>query len=210
MSEKAKQLVLEHGQKGAAIREAFFRDQHEKIVNIAREMAVCLAQGGKLLFCGNGGSAADSQHLAAEFVNRFQLERPPLPAMALTTDTSILTAIGNDYDFDQIFLKQVQAFGLEGDILVGISTSGHSKNIIAALEWATDNGLITVGLLGKNGGGMLPLCRHALVVEDGDTPIIQEIQIAVGHMFCRLVDYFLFEAVAELNPYLPTPAPDKT
>lgn len=209
MSEKAKQIVLDHGQKGAALREAFFRDHHEKIVEISREMAVCLAQGGKLLFCGNGGSAADSQHLAAEFVNRFQLERPPLPALALTTDTSILTAIGNDYDFDQIYLKQVQAFGLEGDILIGISTSGNSKNIITALEWAKDNGLKTVGLLGKNGGGMMRFCQQAIVIEHGDTPMIQEIQIAVGHMFCRLVDYFLFEAVAELNPYLHPSAADK-
>jgi D-sedoheptulose 7-phosphate isomerase len=202
MSERAMRLVVEHSRKGAALRENFFAKNGEKIVHIARDMAVCLAKGGKLLLCGNGGSAADAQHLAAEFVNRFLIERPPLPALALTTDTSILTAIGNDYAFDQIFLKQVQAFGVAGDMLVGISTSGSSPNVLRAMEWANDHGLSTVGLLGRKGGPIMDRCTHPLLVECEETALIQEVHIAAGHMLCSLVDHFLFEAVIELEPFL--------
>jgi D-sedoheptulose 7-phosphate isomerase len=202
MSEHASRLVAEHARKGSAVREEFFSRNHESVVMVAREMAVCLAKGGKLLLCGNGGSAADAQHLAAEFVNRFVLERPPLPALALTTDTSILTAIGNDYDFEQIFLKQVQAFGLQGDVLVGISTSGNSPNVLRAMKWANESGLVTVGLLGRNGGTILSQCAHALLVECEETALVQEVHITIGHLLCRLVDYFLFEAVVELEPFL--------
>jgi D-sedoheptulose 7-phosphate isomerase len=202
MSEHARQLVAEHARKGTALRDVFFAHNGEHIVRIAREMAVCLAKGGKLLLCGNGGSAADAQHLAAEFVNRFLLERPPLPAMALTTDSSILTAIGNDYDFEQIFLKQVQAFGMPGDILVGISTSGNSPNVLRALKWANEHGLITVGLLGRKGGSILAHCAHCLLVECEETALVQEVHITVGHLLCRLVDHYLFEAVVELEPFL--------
>ena len=134
MSEKAVQKVQEHARKGLAAREKFFEARSGLVVQVARAMAVCLAKGGKILFCGNGGSAADCQHLAAEFVNRFKLERPPLPGIALTTDSSILTAIGNDYGFDQVFEKQVQALGREGDVLVGLSTSGSSPNVLRALK----------------------------------------------------------------------------
>jgi D-sedoheptulose 7-phosphate isomerase len=202
MSEQASRLVAEHVRKGSAAREEFFSRNQERIVTVAREMAVCLAKGGKLLLCGNGGSAADAQHLAAEFVNRFVLERPPLPALALTTDTSILTAIGNDYDFEQIFLKQVQAFGLQGDVLVGISTSGNSPNVLRAMKWANENGLVTVGLLGRKGGTIIGQCTHCLLVECEETALVQEVHITIGHLLCRLVDHFLFEAVVELEPYL--------
>ena len=201
MSAEALELVRDHAQEGAALRQRFFDEYAQAVVDVGRTMAICLARGGKILFCGNGGSAADAQHLAAEFVNRFQLERPPLPAMALTTDTSVLTAIGNDYGFDQVYLKQVQALGCPGDILVGISTSGNSPNVVEAMRVAKEKGLFTVGLTGKN-GEMVQFCDFALLVPHSVTALIQETHIAVGHMFCRLADYFLFEAVVELKPYL--------
>lgn len=202
MSENALKLVLEHAKEGARLREAFFEKNAELVVEVAKIMAATLARGGKLLFCGNGGSAADAQHLAAEFVNRFMMDRPPLPAIALNTDTSALTSISNDFGFEHVFAKQVQALGVRGDVLVAISTSGNSPNCMQALLAGAEKGIACVGLLGKSGGEMLPLCDYPIVVESKSTPQIQEVQIAVGHMLCRLVDYYLFEAVMELQPYL--------
>lgn len=202
MSKDALRIVNEHAREGVKLRDEFFIENAEKVVVTARIMAVTLARGGKILFCGNGGSAADAQHLAAEFVNRFRLERPPLPALALTTDTSILTAIGNDYGFDQVFAKQVQALGGEGDVLAAISTSGNSPNVIQAMRAAAQKGMINICLTGKNGGEMLPDCAHSILVPDERTPLIQEIHITVGHLWCSLVDYFLFEDVMALEPYL--------
>ncbi|WP_027721536.1 D-sedoheptulose 7-phosphate isomerase [Maridesulfovibrio zosterae] len=202
MSETALQKVLDHARSGIEVREAFFEQHSQLIVEIARSMAVRLAQGSKILFCGNGGSAADCQHLAAELVNRFKLERPPLPGLALTTDTSIITAIGNDYSYDMIFEKQVQALGLPGDVLIGISTSGTSPNVIKALKEAKRKNMITIGMTGMGVGEMLSICDHVVSVPSKDTPVIQEIHIAAGHLFCELIDHFLFEAVSELEPYL--------
>lgn len=199
MSEKAIRKVLEHAREGMQAREAFFEENAQSLVEIARGMALALTEGGKVLFCGNGGSAADCQHLAAEFVNRFKLERPPLPAVALTTDSSILTAIGNDYGFELVFVKQVQALGLAGDILVGISTSGSSRNVLAALREAKSRGLVTIGMCGAATGEMEPVCDHILSVPSKDTAIIQEVHIAAGHMLCHVVDHFLFESVVELG-----------
>jgi D-sedoheptulose 7-phosphate isomerase len=193
---------MTHCREGVILREKFFQDHAEDVVDVARAMAVCLARGGKILFCGNGGSAADAQHLAAEFVGRFQLERPPLPAIALTTDTSVLTATGNDYGFDQIFSKQVQALGARGDILVGISTSGNSPNVLRAFRVGRDKGLVCVSMGGQGGGEMAPMAAHNLLVPGKVTALIQEVHIAIGHMLCNLVDFFLFEAVTELQPYL--------
>jgi D-sedoheptulose 7-phosphate isomerase len=201
MTERVRRIITDHAQDGAKLRVSFFADNADRVAEAARAMALCLTGGGKILFCGNGGSAADAQHLAAELVNRFMMERPPLPAIALTTDTSALTAIGNDYSFDRIFSKQVQALGRPGDVLVGISTSGRSANVNEAMRVALDNGLVTVGLGGGDGGTMLPLCRHALIVPDTRTPLIQETHAAIGHLLCGLVDYYLFEAVAELEPF---------
>ncbi|WP_243438421.1 D-sedoheptulose 7-phosphate isomerase [Fundidesulfovibrio soli] len=201
MTADALELVLEHAREGAELRERFFRDNAQAVVDVGRTLALCLARGGKILFCGNGGSASDCQHLAAEFVNRFQLERPPLPALALTTDTSILTAIGNDYGFDLVFAKQVQALGRAGDVLVGISTSGNSPNVLAAMRAAREKGLTTVGMAGRN-GSIVGLSDHALLVPHTVTALIQEVHIAAGHMLCKLADHYLFEAVAELKPWL--------
>ncbi|MFW5733857.1 MAG: D-sedoheptulose 7-phosphate isomerase [Oceanidesulfovibrio sp.] len=202
MSQEISELIGSYGQEGAVLREAFFTENAARLEEIARIMAVSLADGGKILYCGNGGSAADSQHLAAELVNRFQLERPPLPGIALTTDTSALTAIGNDYGFDQVFRKQVQGLGKRGDVLVAISTSGNSENLIQALKAAADMGMVRVGLLGGDGGEMAPLCQHSLIVPSKSTPLVQEVQIAAGHMLCKLIDYFLFENVSEITDYL--------
>lgn len=202
MSERALKILQQHAHQGARLRETFFQKNAGLLVEVGKIMAASLARGGKLLLCGNGGSAADAQHLAAEFVNRFMMDRPPLPAVALTTDTSALTAIGNDFGFERIFSKQVQALGAKGDVLVGISTSGNSENVLLALQAAAEKGLVCVGLLGGNGGEMLGLCDHALLVESDNVPQVQEVQIAAGHMLCRLVDFFLFEAVVELQPLL--------
>ncbi|MBG0791591.1 MAG: D-sedoheptulose 7-phosphate isomerase [Desulfovibrionaceae bacterium] len=205
MSESALKKVMDHAAAGLTARKAFFDTKGELVVDIARAMAVCLAGGGKVMFCGNGGSAADSQHLAAEFTNRIKLERPPLPGLALTTDTSALTAIGNDYSFDEIFSKQVLALGRPGDMLVGFSTSGTSSNVIRALREARRNDIVTVGLTGQSGAEMSSVSDFLVTVPSAETAIIQEIHIAAGHMFCFLVDHFLFEAVSELTPYLPDP-----
>ena len=177
---------------GGALREAFFTARGKEVARLAHVLADALAGGRKLLLCGNGGSAADAQHMAAEFVNRFLIDRRPLPAIALTTDTSILTAVGNDFGFDLVFAKQVQALGRDGDVLLGLSTSGNSPNVVAALEAGRDLGMITIGLTGEGGGKMRELCDHLLAVPSRQTPLIQEIHITVGHLLCLLTDEILF------------------
>jgi D-sedoheptulose 7-phosphate isomerase len=201
MPDKGLEIILKHSSEGAQAREAFFKEQGETLVHIAKIASTSLVAGGKLLFCGNGGSAADAQHLAAEFVNRFMMERPPLPAIALTTDTSILTSISNDYSFDLIFSKQIKALGHPGDVLFCISTSGNSPNLIQALTQARQMKMVTVGFSGKNGGEMQNYCDHVLTINHKSTPIIQELQITAGHLLCRLVDYYLFEAVDQIQNY---------
>ena len=159
--------------------------------NAADRLVACLVSGNKILIFGNGGSAADAQHIAAEFVNRFQIERPPLAAIALTTDTSILTSIGNDYHFDEIFSKQVSALGKKDDIAIGISTSGNSKNVIEAVTTAKDIGLFTIGMTGR--GGKLAECADLLFrVESDTTARIQEAHSILGHILCDLVDRILY------------------
>ena len=167
-------------------------EQGEAVVAAARKLAEVLQAGGKILLFGNGGSAADAQHLAAEFVNRFQVERPPLAALALTTDTSILTAVGNDYDFLQVFAKQVRALGRPGDLAWGISTSGNSPNVVAGLKVARELGLGTMALSGRDGGPVAAAAELALVVPSRNTPRIQEVQITIGHVLCDLVDVILY------------------
>lgn len=144
--------------------------------------------GNKLLICGNGGSAADSQHIAAELTGRYKKEREGIPAIALSTDTSALTAIGNDYGFEHIFARQVQALATKGDVLLGISTSGHSQNILLALESAKKLGCKTIGFSGKGGGAMKALCDVNLIIPSDDTPRIQEMHILLGHILCQLIE----------------------
>lgn len=192
-------ILREYVEQGVALRERFFEQQGVRVIELARSIALHLARGGKVLFFGNGGSAADAQHLAAEFVSRFQMERPPLPALALTTDTSVLTAIGNDDGFEYVFSKQMKALAGEEDVAVGLSTSGTSPNVIRGLQMAKELGLLTAGLTGKNGGEMLRLCDYALHVRSDTTALIQEVHISIGHMLCRMVDHFLFEAADRLE-----------
>lgn len=160
---------------------------------IAKASVTCLKNGGKILLAGNGGSAADAQHIAGELVSRFEFDRPGLPAIALTTDTSILTAIGNDYGYEKLFSRQVQALGNKGDIFIGYSTSGRSKNILNALEESRQKGLISVGF-GGDAGGLLPdLCDHLLLVPAQTTPKIQEGHLILGHVLCGLIENSLFK-----------------
>jgi D-sedoheptulose 7-phosphate isomerase len=163
-----------------------------EIFETGLELARSIRAGGKILFCGNGGSAADAQHLAAELVGHLRRERRPLAGLALTTDTSILTAVGNDYAFKEIFVRQVQALGLPGDILVGISTSGNSEDVLAAAQAAQKQGLITVGLLGNDGGKIGPAVDHKVVVPAKDTQRIQECHILVGHIWMEMIEHELF------------------
>jgi D-sedoheptulose 7-phosphate isomerase len=155
----------------------------------ASQMAVdTIKRGNKVLLCGNGGSAADAQHIAAEFTGRYKTERRGLPAIALTTDTSALTAIGNDYGYDRVFDRQVEALANEGDLLIGISTSGNSKNIISALSLAKEMGCQTLGFSGRDGGAMNDVCNINLVVPSNNTPRIQEMHILFGHTICQCID----------------------
>ena len=174
-------------------KEIFIRENASNLISFAEKIALTFTSDRKLMLCGNGGSAADAQHIAAEFVNRYILERPPLPAIALTTDTSVITSIGNDYSIDEIFSKQVKAIGMEGDILLAISTSGKSANIISAVKAARNQGIYTACLCGGEGGTLASLVDMALVVKSNVTPRIQEVHILVGHIICELVDYILFQ-----------------
>lgn len=152
-------------------------------------------RGNTLLICGNGGSAADAQHLAAEFVNRYKIDRPPLPAIALTTDSSILTSIGNDFSFEEIFSKQVEALAKPGDILLGITTSGNSPNILRAFKAAKAKGVLCMALLGRDGGQARALADLAVVVPHQETARIQEAHLVLEHTLCELVDEILFARV---------------
>jgi len=163
----------------------------DNLVQAAEIIADRLANGHKIMLFGNGGSAADAQHIAAEFVNRFIIERPPLAAMALTTDTSILTSIGNDYDFGEVFSKQIRALGQKGDIALGISTSGNSTNVLKAFKAARDAGIFTLGMTGR-GGKVKGIADMVLTVPSDVTARVQETHIFMGHILCELVDRILF------------------
>jgi D-sedoheptulose 7-phosphate isomerase len=169
--------------------------QSDALAAAADMLATCLASGHKILLFGNGGSAADAQHLAAEFVNRFQIERQPLAALALTTDTSVITSIGNDYAFEQIFAKQVQAVGRRDDVAWGLSTSGNSPNVVAGLQAARQMGLHCLGMTGR--GGALAACSDLVLNVPTDvTARVQETHITMGHILCQLVDHLLFPGKA--------------
>lgn len=165
-----------------------------QIETVAKKMIESYKQGHKTMFAGNGGSAADAQHLAAELVNRFCFDHLGLPAIALTTDTSIITAIGNDYGYDFLFSRQLAALGSAGDIFIGISTSGNSENIVKALQYCKEKGIYTVGLTGGNGGKMKSLCDECIVVPSNETARVQESHILIGHILCGFVESALFES----------------
>ena len=183
-----KQTLLQHVQAAIQLKQVFFDRELDRIVAQADDMAERLRRGGRILVCGNGGSAADAQHLAAELSGRYVKERRALAGIALTTDTSALTAIGNDYGFDQIFSRQVEALGRPGDVLVGISTSGNSGNVIAAVEAARSLGVKTIGILGRDGGRLASLVDDALIVPSKVTARIQEVHEMVFHFWCEALD----------------------
>jgi D-sedoheptulose 7-phosphate isomerase len=162
------------------------------ITRLAERLIETFRIGNKLLIMGNGGSAADAQHFAGEIVSRFRMERPGLPAIALSTDTSIITAIGNDYGFERIFSRQIEALATPGDAVIGISTSGNSPNVRKALEAAQQAGCTTIGLLGKDGGNIKDLCDIPLIIPSNDTPRVQEAHIAIIHILCDLIEQGLF------------------
>lgn len=159
-----------------------------KILEISDVIYNCFKNGNKVLMFGNGGSAADSQHIAAEFVNRFKIERSPLPVLSLTTDTSIITSISNDYDYSDIFAKQIRAFGKPGDVAIGISTSGNSPNVSKGINIANILGLKTISFTGNDGGDLLRLSIHSINVPSSNTARIQEMHILIGHTICELID----------------------
>jgi D-sedoheptulose 7-phosphate isomerase len=180
-------FIAQHIQQHQAAIAALY--EQESTIQAHGEMLIdALRTGGKILVCGNGGSAADAQHIAAELVGRFGHTRRGLPAIALTTDSSALTSIGNDFGFDAVFARQVEALARPGDVLIGISTSGNSRNVIAAIKTAAELGVTTLGLLGGNGGALKDMLDHALIAPSSDTPRIQECHILIGHIWCAMID----------------------
>lgn len=186
------QIIDESLKESLAAKQAFASQERQAIITLVGWMVDAIRSGRKILIFGNGGSAADAQHMAAEFVNRFLINRRPLPAIALTTDSSILTSIGNDFSFDDIFLKQIQALGQPGDVAIGISTSGNSPNVLQAIEEAKGMGLRTAALTGGTGGKLLTMAELTLNVPSKKTPAIQETHLWVEHLLCQLVDEVLF------------------
>ncbi len=185
------QIITDILEDSLRVKRASIQANVDRIRRGADVLAACISSGHKILIFGNGGSAADSQHIAAEFVNRFRIERPPLAALALTTDTSVLTSIGNDYHFDEVFEKQVRALGIKGDVAWGISTSGNSPNVVKAVQAGRAKGLATIGMTGR--GGQLAECADLVfTVESSVTARIQETHITMGHLLCELVDRILF------------------
>jgi len=168
----------------------------QELMDLIQEVALKCVEvyknGNKTLIAGNGGSAADAQHIAGEFVSRFYFDRPGLASMALTTDTSIMTAIGNDYGYEKLFSRQVQANGVKGDMFIGISTSGNSANVIEALTECKEKGIITVGLTGEKGGKMAEMCDYCIKVPSNETPRVQEAHILIGHIICAVVEEAIF------------------
>jgi len=190
-------IIIRIFKESCHIKEVFVNENVIRIAKIVDVITEALKGGKKILLFGNGGSAADAQHLAAEFVNRFIIERPPLPAIALSTDTSVITSIGNDYDFSDIFAKQIRAIGHAGDVAWGISTSGSSPNVIKAFEAAKKLDMVTVALTGKDGGDAEKIADYALNVQSNSVPRIQEVHITAGHTICQMVDYKLFQKPGE-------------
>jgi D-sedoheptulose 7-phosphate isomerase len=188
-----KDVIIQAFEESIRVKQAFLRDNLDALIGAIDVVVAALKRGNKLLIFGNGGSAADAQHIAAEFTNRFLIDRPPLAALALTTDTSALTAIANDYDYNQVFAKQLRALGKAGDAALAISTSGNSANILAALEVCRELQITTIGLTGGEGGKMAPLVDFLLRASEGkNSPRIQETHILVGHVICDIVDRKLF------------------
>jgi D-sedoheptulose 7-phosphate isomerase len=195
--DRERSLALSSIQKSIETKEKLSKECLNEIVEMAHIIRTALREGRKVVFFGNGGSAADAQHISAELVGKFKKARPPLRALALTTNTSILTAIGNDFSFEEIFSRQVSANLERGDVAVGISTSGHSKKVILGVQEAAKIGAKTIALTGGDGGLLAPLCDHKVIVPSNDTQRIQECHIMIGHVVCELIDDAVEEPTAE-------------
>ncbi len=194
-----KKYIKEQTKQSYETKQALYENEAllDIITDVAKACVDVYKKGKKTLLAGNGGSAADAQHIAAELVGRYGFDRPSIPSLALTTDTSNLTAIGNDYGYDQVFSRQLEGMGVEGDLFIGISTSGNSQNVINAFESAKKKGITTVALVGRDGGKMAQMADYAIVVPSSCTPRIQESHILIGHIICDIIEKELFgEGVA--------------
>ena len=193
------ELIQGRLRESAGIKESLLKDTEAVMIisEVAEKIVDAYRKGRKVLLFGNGGSAADAQHIAAELVGKYYLDRDPLPAIALTVNTSSLTAIGNDYSFAQVFAKQLEALGEAGDIAIGISTSGNSENVIRTLKAAKEKGLVTVGFTGRDGGRLKDIVNYCVCIPSDDTPRIQEGHITVGHIICEIVERELFGSGGE-------------
>ena len=194
MSNPIEKKIRDTIEENIAVKKLLLENISDAIAKCGTKLADICGNGGKVMFCGNGGSAADSQHLAAELVIRLRghINRPAIPAMALTVDSSIMTAGGNDIGFDNVFAREIEAFGKQGDALVGISTSGNSENVLRAIKQARKQEVITFGLLGCNGGKILNECDYTVVVPSDVTARIQECHIMIGHIWCEIIEEMLF------------------
>ena len=176
------------------VKKRFFDENIDEIIEVAKVIANAFSNGKKVMVFGNGGSSTDASHIAAEFINRFRIDRPSLPAIALNADMAVITSIANDYDFSDIFAKQLRGLGEEGDVAIGISTSGNSKNVLKAMDIAKKKKLVSVVFTGNEGKKLAAKAVHAFVVPSDDTPRIQETHITLGHIICEIVEEILFEA----------------
>lgn len=190
--------MIEHIQRlfrdSVSVKEAFVSQYRDEIADVAKRLISAFKKGHKVILFGNGGSATDASHIAGEFVNRFQRDRDGLPALSLSADQSVITSIGNDYDFQEIFSRQIRALGNKGDVAIAISTSGNSSNVLRAVEAAKPLGIMTIGFTGKDGGKLASSVDHAFIVPSNSTPRIQETHITLGHVLCELVEDALFPA----------------
>ena len=195
-------LIQEKLAEGMAVLQAVAADSALQAAfgEAAERAASALKSGHKLMIAGNGGSAADAQHLAAEFVGRLCEDRPAMRAVALTTDSSILTSVGNDYGFERIFARQIEALGHAGDVFMGISTSGNSPNVLRAMELSRRMGIATIGLCGRTGGRMAPLCDYCICIPSDVTMYIQQAQLALEHIFCMMVERHYFGRISSIQP----------
>ena len=185
-------IIQKRFKESSEVKTRFLKENLPKLLDVIKLISHTFEGGNKLFFFGNGGSAADAQHMAAEFVNRYIMNRPPLPAIALTTDTSILTSVSNDFAFSEVFAKQLRALGKERDVAIGITTTGNSPNIIKAFEVAKEMGMKTVAFTGNDGGVIGKMVDFPLVVPSASTPRIQEAHILIGHILCEMVEHSLF------------------
>jgi len=189
-----KKKILQAFEESASVKESFIKDNVNAVIEISNLIADTFNSGGKLLIFGNGGSSTDASHIAAEFVGRFKMERPALPAIALNSDMAAVTAIANDYGFSDIFVRQLKAHAQGGDLVIGISTSGNSSNVVKAVEAAKSRGLKTVVFTGEKGSQLDSIADYVLAVPSSDTPRIQETHITLGHVLCQMVEEILFES----------------